>query len=94
MPSKDELDFEKLLDDAETETIGQFADKISKLTRLSADDIKTICPAKEDRAAFEELLSIVNSKAKSNQQKAQLVENVGKLGNVLLAIVKKTVLPL
>jgi hypothetical protein len=94
MPNSDDFDFDKVLDAAEQETLDQFAGRIAKLTKLTPDQIKEICPAKEDKAALEDLINIVNSKTAPNQQKAQLIQNAGKLGNVLLAVAKKFILPI
>jgi hypothetical protein len=94
MVNSDDFDFDKVLDDAENETLDQFAGRISKLTKLTSDQIKEICAAKEDQDAFNDLINIVNSNDAPNQQKAQLIQNASKLGNVLLAVAKKFILPI
>lgn len=94
MANNDDFDFDKVLNEAETETDQQFAGRISKLTKLTAEEIKGLCPTKEDKAAFDDLLNIVTSKAAPNEQKARLIQNAGKLGNVLLAVAKKIILPI
>lgn len=94
MTNNDGFDFDSVLDAAERETDQQFAGRISKLTKLSSAEIQELCPTKEARAAFEELLGIVNSETAPNEQKARLIQNAGKLGNVLLAVARKALLPI
>lgn len=94
MANDDDFDFDSVLDAAEKETDQQFAGRISKLTKLSSAEIQELCPTKEDRAAFDELVGIVNSKAAPNEQKARLIQSAGKLGGVLLAVARKAILPI
>ena len=90
----DDFDFEKVLDDVEKETDAQFASRVSKLTKLTPPELKELCPTQVEREELDRLISIVGSGASSNEQRARLVENAGKLGNILLAVVKKAIVPL
>ena len=94
MTKSDDIDFENILDDAESETLGQFSSRISKLTKLTQEEIKDICPTKTEQEALQELIRIVNSGAAANEQKIRVVQNAQKLGGVLLAIAKKVISPL
>ena len=94
MPQDDSFDFDKVLDDAEKETLDQFSSRIAKITKLTEAEVKEICPTIESQEAFNELVQIVNSKTAENEQKAQLLANASRMGSVLLAIAKKVILPI
>ena len=84
-------DFDSILDEAEALTNTQLRDRISSLTRLTADDVQSLCPKKEDKKALAELMSIVNSAASENAMKKQLVANIEHFSGVILKILSKVI---
>ena len=84
-------DFDSLLDEAENLTNAQIGERISSLTRLTAEDINTLCPKKADKQALAELMSIVNSAASENTMKKQLVSNIERFSGLILKILAKAI---
>ena len=84
-------DFDSILNEAEELTNAELRDRISSLTRLTADDINMLCPKKTDKETLAELMSIVNSAATENKMKKQLVENIEHFSGLILKILAKVV---
>ena len=79
----------KIAEFASTETKKEFADKLSRYTTLTAEEIQQLFPKKSDREELMELLKIVNSDANDKVKKTRLVENISKVSGAVITIGKK-----
>jgi len=91
MPNNEELDFDRLLDEAEAETDAELASRISSLTRMTDAEIKELFPEKADKKKLVELMSIVKSSADMNEKKSKLIGNIGKFADTVITVLKKLV---
>lgn len=73
---------------AKTQTDEEYADAISRLTRLKDEDVEKFFPEKSDKVKLMELLAIVNSKTSQNEKVAKLKENGEKFGGILIKVLK------
>jgi len=79
----------KIAEITSTETKKEFADKLSRYTTLTAEEIQQLFPKKSDREELMELLKIVNSDANDKVKKTRLVENISKVSGAVITIGKK-----
>lgn len=66
-----------------------FADEISSLTMLTAEEILTLFPKETDRKELEELLKIINADSEDKAKQQKLVDNINKISGAILTIGKK-----
>ena len=83
--------FEDILNEADSLTQQELKERISSLTRLSAADIQSLCPEKEDKVALAELMKIVDGATNETTKKKQFAENVETIGIIALRILAKVV---
>lgn len=70
--------WDSIIEDAGNESLAEFSDKASSLTKLTNKEIEEAIPDGIDHAKFAELMQIVNDAAKSNEEKAKAIrETVG-----------------
>ena len=74
---------------ASKKTKTKFAEELSSYTTLTAKEIETLFPKKGDRNEFVELMKIVNSAAKDNTKKAELVKKIGKVSGAVVSVARK-----
>jgi hypothetical protein len=77
-----EFDFSK----EATLTNEQLAGELAKLTPLTMDEINDLLPNKVDKQRFQQLLQIVGSSAAENNKVAQLTQNIGEMGGVVIRL--------
>lgn len=83
--------WEEILANAKPDTDNEFAAKVSSMTRLTDDEIKTILPTVQDREDFTRLMSIVADATKSNQAKANAINNIDGALNIALPLLEKLI---
>ena len=69
-----------------TLTNEQLAGELAKLTPLTMDEINDLLPSKIDKQRFQQLLDIVGSSAAENNKVAQLTQNIGEVGGVVVRL--------
>jgi len=86
-PSLDDL-----LDQAGKKADSDLSDKISALTGLSEKELKELIPQNTDTKKIEELIKIVSDSTKSNLEKADAINNISGLPEIVLPIIAKLTL--
>lgn len=87
-----DADLDPDLDEAEKQTNEQLKDKISALTKLTAEDLQKIAPTADDKAKLLSLMDIVRSTANDNDKKAQILANIEMYAGIILNIAGKVLL--
>lgn len=85
-------DFDDVLDEAEKKTNEQLKDKITALTKLSAEDLQKIAPSVADKNALLKLMQVVRSTASDNDKKAEILSNIEMYAGIILNIAGKVLL--
>ena len=85
-------DFNDILDEAEKKTNEQLKDKITALTKLTAEDLQKIAPTVDDKNKLLSLMQIVRSAADDNDKKAQILANIEMYAGIILNIAGKVLL--
>lgn len=83
-------DLKKDLSDGREAFEGEFADEIAELLGLSREEIDAITPDGTDLQEYDRLITVVKTASRHNLSQAELVTNIRKLGDVAVAIAKKT----
>lgn len=69
---------------------GKFKDCYRELRALTPEEIDGVTPDVTDQVQYERLLALVEEATRKNMSQAQLVERVRALGDVAMAIARKT----
>lgn len=69
---------------------GKYASEINDLMGLSREEIDAITPGMDDLQAYDQLITVVKLASRHNLSQAQLADNIKALGDVAVAIAKKT----
>ena len=64
----------------------QLAGELAKLTPLTMDEINDLLPSKVDKQRFQQLLKIVGESTAENNKVAQLTQNIGEVGGVVVRL--------
>lgn len=64
----------------------QLAGELAKLTPLTMDEINDLLPSKVDKQRFQQLLKIVGESTAENNKVAQLTQNMGEVGGVVVRL--------
>ena len=83
-------DYNKIAEDAAEQTNNEFVQKISKLTNLTEEQIKSICPEPVDQENLEKLITIVKNSENENIMKTNLINNISAVGGVVCKLLKYT----
>lgn len=70
-------------------TKDQFSEELAKYTSLTAGENKALFPKQKDREEMVHLLKIVNKAGDDTAKKAELIENIGKVGGAVLKVAKR-----
>lgn len=62
--------------------------KISSLSRLKDDEIRKLCPKKEDAKKLAHLMKIVKEEGQMNKRKIALQENIKELSGTVIKLLK------
>ncbi len=82
---------DSILEDAANKTDAELGEKISSVTKLTQQEIKTMCPEPGDAKKLLELIQIVNSAESKNSKINQIVTNSEKFGKMIIAILSKVI---
>jgi len=74
---------------ASATTRAAFANKLSSLTTLSADEIAALFPTKADRDEMVALLAIVAAATNDNAKRAALISQIAQVAGAVLKVVGK-----
>jgi hypothetical protein len=66
--------------------------KISSLSRLKDDEIRKLCPKKEDAKKLAHLIKIVKEQGQMNKRKVELEKNIKELSGIAIKLITKFVL--
>lgn len=80
-----------IVNSAADKTDDDLAGRISSITRLTDDEVKSMFPEQADVKVLAELMSIVNSASDRNSKVNQIVNNAEKFGGVMLTLLGKFV---
>ncbi len=69
---------------------GKYAAEINELMGLSRADIDAITPGGADLQVYDQLITVVKQASRDNLSEAQLAQNVKALGDIAVAIAKKS----
>jgi hypothetical protein len=81
--------FRKAAEDAARETDEELAAEEAKAKAVTWDELKKMLPSPVDQQNLDELMQIVNSATAHNQKVAALIQNIEKLGGVLIKVLSK-----
>ena len=84
-------DYGKIAGEAAEQTNSEFAEKISKLTNLTEEQIKAVCPEKVDQQNLEKLIDIVKKSENENVMKNNLINNFSTVGGIVCKLLKYTI---
>lgn len=70
--------------------LGIYADEINELMGLSRTEIDEITPGTTDLETYDKLIAVVKEASRKNISQAQLAERIRSLGEVAVAIAKKS----
>ena len=68
------------------ETNKALEEEMAKVSRLTEVDIARLVPTKADKEAYAELMAIVRSRTAETRKAAQLQDNIGKFGRVVVRL--------
>jgi len=81
--------WEEIRKKAKKQTDDAFAPKVSRLTRLTDDEIKEITPNALDKVRLATLLGVIADATKSNNEKAEAIRNVNGLAEIAVPLLMK-----
>lgn len=84
-------EIDPIIDRAANRTDEALAGKISSLTHLKSEEIKSMFPLTGDVKHFVELMEIVKSSDERNQKINRIVQNSEKFGKIILTLLDKVV---
>jgi hypothetical protein len=86
-------DFQASLDtaveSAKKKTDDELAGRAASITRLTEDEVKKLFPTPADVQGLKDLMEIVKSSEKRNQQVARIEKNIESLGGTILTLLQK-----
>lgn len=68
----------------------KYGNEIDELMGLSRDEIDAITPDATDLQEYDRLISVVKQASRHNLEQAELISRIKQLGDVAVAIAKKT----
>lgn len=80
---------DKAIGQAKQETDDSLASKISSLTRLTDDEIKSLFPTPADVQKLADLMKIVKGTTDRNRKINGLVSNIGSLAGTVVTLLEK-----
>ncbi len=84
------IDWNKIAEDAATDTDAEFKNKMSSLTRLNEEDITSLINETGiENPQFAAVIQVVNDAATSNNEKANAIQNITNGVDLLVGIAKK-----
>lgn len=87
----DEIDFERIGEEAIKKTDEKFMNKISSLTRMTDSEIKELFPNNGDAKNLAELIEIVKSEENLNNKKANIVKNIEGFSETIIKLIDRFV---
>lgn len=82
--------FKKLAEEAREKTNKTLDEEISSLTEMSEKEVSLIVPVKADKEKLALLMSIVSESTSENIRAAKLIQNIGDLGEIVVRVLKRT----
>ena len=83
--------WDDVIENAGNESVSEFSDKASSLTKLTKQEIAEAIPQGIDHAKFAELIKVVNDAALSNTEKADQIRNISGFAEIAANLLKKVV---
>jgi hypothetical protein len=87
----DWTDVDAALEEAGRRTDDALAGRVSSLTRLTDEQVKSLFPKAEDVAMLSELMQIVTAATTAQEKQNKLVANIRNLGGVIIKLLGKVV---
>jgi hypothetical protein len=87
----DWTDVDDALEVAGRKTDEALAGRVSSLTRLTDEEVKTLFPNAEDVTKLSELMQIVTAATTAQEKQNKLVANIRDLGGVVIKLLGKVV---
>lgn len=84
-------DVDAALEEAGKRTDEALAGRVSSLTRLTDEEVKTLFPKADDVAKLSELMQIVTAATTAQEKQNKLVANIRDLGGVVIKLLGKVV---
>lgn len=86
-----ERDVDEAARQARQETDDKLAEKISKVTRLTDEEIKQLFPDPSDTQRVARLLRIVRGATDHNQKVLELQKNISEVGGVVVKVLDRLI---
>jgi hypothetical protein len=83
-------DLEKDLEAGRAAFEGKYSTEIDELMGLSRVEIDAITPGSADLQVYDQLMAVVKQASRHNLSQAQLTDNIKALGEIAVAIAKKS----
>ena len=82
-------ELDNIVNDAANRTDERLAERISSVTRMTAEEIHELFPAPADKQKLAKLLAIVKSAEESNVKINKIMGNAEELGGIVLSLLGK-----
>ncbi len=81
--------FDRAAEDAAKQTNDALKGEDVKVRSITWDQLKEMLPSQMDQQQLNELIKIVNSATDHNERVAALVQNISKLGGIIVKVLSK-----
>ena len=83
--------WDNIIDDAASDAMETFSEKLSSHTKLTVKEIEALVPADVDKAKLAELMKVVDDASKSNQEKAEAIRNTAGFAEIAANLLVKLI---